>query len=362
MPVYKDTSSNLWYCKINYKVGKGEYRQKIKRGFKLKREAESWERAFLSDQTAQQGQEGESVLLFKDIASEYLRDKQATRKAVTYRTSESRVRVWLLPYFGEMDARSITPLDIKQWHEYLRSTQNEHNKPLSKGYIATLHRELSIIFNYGIKYYDLAKNPAALQGNVKQGKTRSLNFWTLDQFNAFIDTFEKDSPFYVAFMVLFWTGCRVGELEALTLKDIDFDAHSIEINKTFHLISGKEVVTSPKTAAGERTVIINESLLDILRAHISRLYEPGPDSRLFTMTPSSYGKQLEKHAALADLPKIRVHDLRHSHASFLINMGASPTLIAARLGHEKVSMTLDIYGHLYPSKQDEIAEKIEQYF
>lgn len=370
MAVYKDKVRNSWYVSIYYKDADGNSHRKLKRGFPLQRDAKVWEADFIanlpewlaaqaSDQTDPADQ---TAVLFDKLVSEYLQHKKATKKEITYRTSESRIRVWITPTFSGKRAKDITPLDVKKWQDGLRTSKNVRGKPLSNGYIGTLHRELSAIFNYGIRFYDLPKNPALIAGNVKGSKKHSLNFWTLDQFNAFINTFDKQYPFYTAFMVLYWTGCRVGELQALTVSDIDLDARSIQINKTFHLIHSQPVITSPKTQMGERTIIINNSLCELLRAYIGRMYEPGPDDRLFTMTPSSYGKQLKSHAAMAGLPQIRVHDLRHSHASLLINMGASPTLIAARLGHEKVSMTLDIYGHLYPSKQEEIADRLEGIF
>ena len=328
----------------------------MKRGFELKRDADAWERAFI------ESRKETPDLPFSALVAEYLKDKEATKKPVTYRTSESRVRVWILPYFGDRPADSITPLDIKKWHEYLRSAQTVHGKPLDAGYIGTLHTELSIIFNYGIKYYGLTQNPAAVHGNIKGGKKRSLQFWTLDQFNQFIETFDSADPFRVAFLVLYWTGARVGECQALQIQDVDLDERVIHINKTFHIIKGKGSTGTPKTAAGNRDIKINQALADELAQHIKRIYKPKPTNRLFPMTPSGYGKKLIEHAALAGVPRIRVHDLRHSHASLLIELGFSPTLIAARLGHEKVSMTLDIYGHLYPNKQDELADRLDTVF
>ena len=356
MPSYKDSKTNTWYCKFYYMNREGVRRQKLKRGFKLKKDADSWERSFIENLKESPD------MPFRSLVAEYLKDKKATRKPVTYRTSESRVRVWILPYFGDRPADSITTLDVKKWHEYLRQSQNEHGQSLAAGYIGTLHRELSIIFNYGIKYYGLKQNPAAIVGNVKGSKSKSLQFWTLDQFTAFINTFEASDPWRATFMLLYWTGCRVGECQALTIQDIDFNARKITINKTFHLIAGEGNVTSPKTAASERVITINKSLADVLANHISRLYAPEPGDRLFTMTPSAYGKQMKKHATLADLPQIRVHDLRHSHASLLIELGFSPLLIAQRLGHDNVSMTLNIYSHLWPSKQDELADRLEKLF
>ena len=356
MSVSKDKRyPNTWYCQFWYTDRNGEKQHAYKRGFKTKKAGQEWERLFKDSLKTTPD------ILFSTLAADYLDHKQRNCKPVTFRTCESRVRVWLVPYFGNKPIDSITPLDIKRWHEYLQDAKNERGESLSDSYISTLHRELSIMFNYAVKYYGLAKNPAAIEGNIK-AKSRSLQFWTLEQFQRFIATFAPSDPFRVAFLVLYWTGCRVGECQALTIADIDLEGRTINIDKTFHIIHGKAVVHEPKTESSVRSVTINQSLADDLCEHISRIYEPGPESRLFTMTPSSYGKQLEKHAALADLPRIRVHDLRHSHASLLIDLGYTPTLIAARLGHENANMVLTVYGHLFPTRAVELAERLEKLY
>lgn len=356
MSVNKDKRyPGTWYSQFWYTDKNGEKQHAFKRGFKTKKAGQEWERQF------KDGLKTTPDLPFSALAADYLEHKKANCKPVTFRTCESRVRVWLVPYFGDRAVDSITTLDVKRWHEYLRTAQNVHGEPLSATYINTLHRELSILFNYGVKYYQLQQNPAAIEGNVK-AKKRSLQFWTLEQFQAFIETFSASDPFRIAFLVLYWTGCRVGECQALTIADIDLEGRTISINKTFHIINGEPVTHEPKTESSVRSVTINQSLADDLRGHISRIYDGKPSSRLFTMTPSSYGKQLEKHAAVAGVPRIRVHDLRHSHASLLIDLGYTPTLIAARLGHENANMVLTVYGHLFPKRAVELAERLEKLY
>ena len=355
MPTYKDNNGK-WYCKFYYQDATGKRRQKLKRGFTLKRDAEAWERDFL------QRIQGAPDMTFYNMAMLYLDRIKINQKPVTYRTRESRVRVWLLPYFSERQISDISAADIAQWHTYLKNAKTAQNKSLSDGYIGTLHREISALFNFARRFYDLQDNPAAKAGNIPNSRKRSLNFWTLDQFNSFIDTFSAADPFRAAFLLLYYTGMRVGELQALTISDIDTAAGSVLVNKTYHIINGEHVTTTTKTAAGDRVIKINAAMLAVLMDHISGIDQPEASARVFTMTQSAYGKQLIKHAALAGLDPIRVHDLRHSHVSLLIDMGFSPALIAARLGHEKISITLDIYGHLYPDQQDILAEKLDSIF
>ena len=163
-------------------------------------------------------------------------------------------------------------------------------------------------------------------------------------------------------MMLYYTGVRIGELEALTVADVDLDAGIIHINKTYHLIGGEGIVTTPKTTKANRDIFIPPFLVDILRRHIGRLYAPGGSTRLFLASHSSYARQMDAHTKAAGVKRIRLHDLRHSHASLLIELGFSALLVSERLGHESVSTTLNIYSHLFPSKQSEVAEKLENLY
>ena len=356
MPAYKDRKTNKWQCKFYYTDYSGKKRQKHKRGFTFKRDAEAWERDFL------QRVQGSPDMSVKSLAALYLEDIKINCKPVTYRTRESRVRMWILPYFGDMPVNSIKAVNIKEWQNYLKKQTGRTGKPLSSGYIGTLHRELSAMFNYSMRYYGLRRNPCKDAGNIAKSRKRSMQFWTLEQFKQFIDTFDPADPFRIAFITLYFTGMRIGELQALTIKDIDFEAKTIRISKTLSIVYGENVVTSTKTEKGNRTIVINDALAEALQRHIKRIYKAEDTDRVFPMTQSAYGKHLKDHAESAGIPVIRVHDLRHSHASLLINMGISPLVISERLGHEKVSTTLDIYSHLYPSKQEELSTKLEEIY
>ncbi len=357
MPAYKDQKTGTWYCQFYYTDYTGKRKKKMKRGFPLKRDADQWEHDFLEKM------QGTPDMTFQTLSELYLDYNRLHRKQITFKTKESRVRVWLVPYFGNMAINEIKPKHILAFQNHLKSSSNYRGEPLSDTYIGILHRELSGMFNFAVRYYELKNNPCRIVGNIeKKYDSSNIQFWTRDQFDQFIETFDSADPFRVAFQTLYWTGMRVGELQALTLADVDFQQNTISINKTYHMIKGKDVIESPKTSTGKRTININQSLADELQRHISRLYQPEPSDRIFTMNPSAYGKHFKSHAESANLPKIRVHDLRHSHASLLIDMGFSPVLIAERLGHKDASVTLSVYAHLYPNKQSELADQLEDIF
>ena len=143
---------------------------------------------------------------------------------------------------------------------------------------------------------------------------------------------------------------------ALTLNDIDFKGNKITINKTYYQAGDK--TTTPKTHSSNRVIDIPEFLTEELREYVTHLYQPDPESRLFIRGEKYLRLALNSTAEKAGIKRIRVHDIRHSHASLLIDMGANPVLIAARLGHESADITLKIYSHLFPTRQADIVQKI----
>ncbi len=354
MPSYYDEKTKTWYCKFYYTDYTGTKKQKFKRGFKLQREAKEWERSFLLKQSA------EPTMPFSTLCELYLEDKKEHNKLITYETKKNRVEKWLLPYFEKCSVDSISAADIRKWQADLKSSINANGQPLSPGYMQNLVTELSSVFNFAVRFYGLSVNPCRVAGNTVGQKQKSLNFWTKEEFDRFINTFEHSDPYYTAFLILYYCGLRIGELEALTVADVDHKGNVIAINKTYHLINGEGIVTTPKTAKANRTIAIPFFLSECIQRYKAMIYGITPETRLFMASHSSYARQLETHTKAAGVKRIRLHDVRHSHASLLIEMGFSALLVSERLGHEDVSTTLNIYSHLFPSKQTEVAEKLDK--
>lgn len=354
MPAYQDNRTGTWYCKFYYTDYTGNKKQKCKRGFALKRDAQAWETEYLASISKNPSQP------FSDLTAAYLAHKETNEKKVTYNTYKSRISLWITPYFGSKRINEITAADVQQWEDMLCTTTGKKGKPLSADYRQNIVMVLSSLFNYAIKIYGLDKNPVHIAGNTAGKRIRRCNFWTLEQFRRFLDTFQDRDEWYTIFCTMYWTGCRLGELQALTVGDVLTDPARIRINKTLYVINKQPVVTKPKTAKSIRDVYIPDQLAELLADHVRRMYQPGETDRLFPCSRGSIANYFKTHAKAANLPLIRLHDLRHSHASLLINNGASALLVSERLGHENVTTTLDIYSHLFPSKQSEIVEKLAE--
>ncbi len=354
MAIYKNKSNGSWYVKTYYTDFDGQRRQKMKRGFALQRDAKEWENNFLTRYA------GQPDIMFKDLASIYLSDRQASTKATSYRHIQLCISR-LIPFFGDMRISDIKPTHVNEWQKQLKENAvTKDGKPLAASYMRALKARLSAILNFAVKYYNLALNPCRNTDNIFEKPQRRIDFWTVAEFSRFIDTFDKQSEYCTAFNILFYTGIRMGELLALTVKDIDLQKKSISINKTLSTVGGKRIITTPKTQKSNREIIIPSFLCNMIAAYIKRIYDPQPDSNLFNLWHTAFDYAIKRHAKAANIKAIRLHDLRHSHASLLIELGFSALLVSERLGHENVATTLNIYSHLFPSKQSEVAEKLDQ--
>ena len=145
-------------------------------------------------------------------------------------------------------------------------------KGFSEAYLRMIQNQLTCLFSHASRIYDLSVNPCKKVKSMGSFDVRSLNFWTKEEYDKFIATVEKDSKYYVIFEILYWTGCRIGELLALTKQDINFEKNQININKTYYRTNGQDIITEPKTKQSIRTVEIPEFLKQEIKCFIDRHY------------------------------------------------------------------------------------------
>ena len=158
-----------------------------------------------------------------------------------------------------------------------------------------------------------------------------------------------------------WSLCRFlgaeGELLALTPGDFDFEKQTVSISKSYQRIKGQDVITDPKTAKSNRVIQMPAFLCEEMEDYIKSLYAVAPTDRIFTVTKSYLHREMDRGAKEAGVKRIRIHDLRHSHISLLIDMGFTALAIADRVGHESIDITYR-YAHLFPTRQAEMADKL----
>ena len=159
-------------------------------------------------------------------------------------------------------------------------------------------------------------------------------------------------------LVLYWCGLRIGELLALSLSDIDFEGGIISVTKTYNQLSGREIISTPKTPSSVRKVSMPAFLVDELKEYIGLLYEPKEDQRIFQISKSKINSNFHKLSDQAGLKRITIHGLRHSHVSLLISKKYDIFEVSKRIGHKSVKTTQDIYGHLFDDVQKSIANDL----
>lgn len=351
MAVYKEDKTNTWRVLYRYVDWTGEKKQTQKRGFKTKREAQAREREQLNKAST------DLDMTFNSFVEQYTADMKTRIKESTWATKDHIIRTKLSPYFGKLKMCNITAQQIITWQNELLNHKDENGKSYSPVYLKTVHNQLSAILNHAVRYYNLRENPCKKAGSMGKKKNREMLFWTKEEYLKFADAMmDKPLSFY-AFEMLYWCGIREGELLALTPADFDFIKGTVTINKSYQRLNRQDVITTPKTEKSNRTIKMPQFLTDEIQDYLKMLYDIGENDRMFTVTKSYLHREMDRGAKEAGVKRIRIHDIRHSAVSLLIDMGFSATAIADRVGHESIDITYN-YAHLFPSKQTEMAEKL----
>ncbi|MBR3997891.1 MAG: site-specific integrase, partial [Clostridia bacterium] len=194
-------------------------------------------------------------------------------------------------------------------------------------------------------------------GNMGSESTKEMLFWTKEEYLKFINAMMDKPMLYYASEILYWCGIREGELLALTPADFDFEKKTLRINKSYQRIGGEDVVTTPKTKKSNRIIQMPDFLCEEMQDYFRQFYNLDRGARIFPLTKHKLKSGMEYGCKMSGVKIIRIHDLRHSHVSLLINMGYSAVAIGNRVGHESVEITYR-YAHLFPTVQKEMADKL----
>ena len=353
MPVYKE-KNRTWRVNYRYTDWTGELKQSTRRGFATRREAVAWEH----EQSVMK--RASLDMTFSSFTELYISDMKCRLKENTWESKEHIIRTKILPYFKDRRIGEIKPRDVVSWQNTIMKEKTFGGKHYSQTYLKTIHNQLSAIFNHAVRYYGLSKNPAKLAGNMGKEQSREMLIWTQEEYRKFADAMmDKPMSFY-AFEMLYWCGIREGELLALTPSDFDFEKKTVTINKSYQRLNGRDVITDPKTPKSNRTITMPDFLNDEIWDYLRQLYGIGPADRMFPVTKYYLHHEMDRGSKAAGVKRIRIHDLRHSHISLLIELGYSAVAIADRVGHESIDITYR-YAHMFPSTQQDMAQKLGRF-
>ena len=227
MAVIKNNKTGMWEVRTYYKDLTGARKQKTKRGFAKKGEALEWERNFKL-------KEDQSIRMsFKSFVDIYLTDLEPRIKRNTFLTKKHIIETKILPYFGKRKLNDIRTSDVIQWQNKIMKLKKDNGELFSPTYLKTIHNQLSAILNHAVNMYGLKDNVARKVGTMGKEENKEMEFWTQDEFQAFLECVADKPISYYAFEMLYWTGIREGELLALTPADFNFEKKTLRINKSY---------------------------------------------------------------------------------------------------------------------------------
>lgn len=351
MSVQRMKNGRGWYTSFRFKDPKtGKPRQKKKEGFPTKREALQYQRKFLDRIAA-----GDAGELFADLWSEYIADAARYCKRSTIIVRQTVYTHHIPDEWKNRPASAITPDDIRRWRNWM---VDAGLKPIT---IRSYNTIVSAAFLWMERYHDSIKSPFAAAGPLRlpPAKGKKLDYWTLEEYRAFIGRVEEP-VLRMACEMLFYTGLRRGELLALRWMDINLDAGILHVRRNRVAVDHKIYITTPKTPSSIRDVPIPKRLIAELRDWKAKQYKPNAKSLIISFAPYVLTTRFRREQQRQGVKHtIKLHSLRHSHASLLIQLGFSIQAIADRLGHTTPTQVLQTYGHLYPSRRQEIADKLD---
>ncbi|MGH4049751.1 MAG: tyrosine-type recombinase/integrase [Clostridium sp.] len=351
----------------------GKRKQTTKGGYKTKKEAEK----ALSELIVKIEKGDYFVsenMLFKDYLEKWVNEyciNNLTPK--TIKTYNQLIETYIAPKLGNIKIDKLKPLDLQSFYNYL---QNDLN--LSGTTALHCHEVINVSLKHAVQWQMLNRNIATSVQRPKKAKKEMLVL-TAEQTNMLLERL-KNLSLYIPVLLAVTTGLRRGEILGLTWKNVDLDGGVIYVVNQLQKIDGVFKLVPTKTAGSKRKIALLPYTIPILRnlrklqiehklllgSEYNKLnlvypqvngtpYDPDYISRHFLRTMDVISAELE-------IPKIRFHDLRHTHATLLLSRNVNPKIVSERLGHCGISITLDTYSHVLPDMQKEAADTLNNLF
>ncbi len=357
MPSFEQNEKNKKWSVRFRAIEDGVEKNKRLSGFKTKKEANLAYLEFQSENNKKIKKEASKnepqEMLFSVLIDGFLQNQKTRVKESSYLSNKSKINIHIAPFFGEKKIKEITPLVVLEWQQNIIGDYSYTHK-------ANLRTLLSSIYKFGERYYDIQNVMVKVEPFRNTEPPKEMEYWTREEFDKFLACCN-DEDMKVLFKFLYITGCRKGECQAVTWRDIDFKNATVRISKniTRKTTEGTYKVVSPKNVSSNRTIDLPKTFCEELKKYKGKNLDefvfggahPVPDRRIERVMKNS--------AREAGIKIIRVHDLRHSCASLLISQGISIVAVSKRLGHKNIEQTLNTYAHLMPQEANRIVEILE---
>jgi integrase len=353
--------------------GSGRRRQKWHSGFRTRKDAQRALADILS-----RLDRGTYVEPSRQTVAEYLAEwLAAIRTRVrpgTWESYERNVRSHIDPAIGSTRLQDLSAATLNRFYADLLAAGRADGKgPLSPRTVRYIHTIVRKALHDAVRWNRLARNVAdtADPPSPRAAKAAAMTTWSAAQLRRFLQSI-RDDRLYPAFLLAATTGMRRGEVLGLHWCDVDLDAARISIRHALITVRYELAWSTPKTDRGRRTVALDPATVEALRSRRARQLEERlllgssyrDDDLVFCQPdgtpihPDSFSGLFERLVARADLPRIRFHDLRHTHASLALAAGVHPKVVSERLGHADIALTLNTYSHAIPALQESAASVV----
>ncbi|MFD4928368.1 tyrosine-type recombinase/integrase [Peribacillus butanolivorans] len=348
----------------------GKRKQITRRGFNSKKEAELAAHQMTIDVDNETFVNEEKNIFFINFITDYLHIlAEPSVKASTFRGYKSAVEKRLIPKFGHMKIKDLSGKMISTYYNELLK------EGLTEEFIQYIHAILKNASKTAIDWKYIKND---FMNNVKAPRRQKKNVetWSIEECNTFLNRMrdQKDHIFILYYLAIY-TGMRRGELLGIKWKDIDFNKKRIFVQHSLYYISGQGLVLqTPKTHSGKRNISITNEMIGELQSYKvkkqKQLLKVGlkliEDHFVVSafggepVNPNTIHKQFLYDIKLAGIKRIRFHDLRHTHATIMLEIGENSKVVSERLGHSNVSITLDKYSHVTQNIQDSSADNFSK--
>jgi len=343
-----------------------------RRNFRSKKEAQT-ALARLQIEFDESGLSVEQEETFQEVYELWLEGYKTTVRKSTLSNTIRRFEKWILPVYGHLKVNKIT---IKKAQKIVNSWSKECN------FFALLHSNTKRVFKYAMHIGLLTSNPLEYVMVPKKKscqEKKAIKVYTKEEMRQFLACLNNQSATYghdfnkTLIRFLFYSGCRAGEALALDWSDIDFKNNTVSINKTLSMVKGGVIIEEPKTQSSIATITMDKTTMRTLkkwqvnqRQYMLLIGVSNPNMVFCSrekkiVRVSSFYVRFRVQAEKAGVPFYGVHATRHTHASVLINSGASMKEVQERLRHSSIVMTMDIYSHLFEETKEKTVDKFVDY-
>ena len=371
--VRKRGSTWTWYLDVDPNPLTGRRRQQTKGGFKTRKECEAALRQAIADQRGGTLAKPSQRTIASFLVDEWLPAVKPKLRPSTWASYRTNTKAHVVQVLGELKLQGLTPLQLNLFYAHLlENGRRRGGGGLSPKTVRNIHVMLHRALKDAVRWGYMPRNIAdAVDPPV--GRSAERHVWTPEQLGAFLEHVRADR-LYALWLLVATTGMRRGELAGLRWADINFANARVSPQRPRVVVDHAVQISEPKTAKGRRALALDPATLAVLREHQTRQAEEkaviGVGYRhsglVFTwpdgapIHPDLMTRWFEQHSRAAGLPRIRLHDVRHSYASAALAAGVPAKVISERLGHATVGFTLDTYSHVLPGLDAAAAQAVAQ--